>query len=138
MSKTQKELWRKEWLSSLKELTSLELQKKSWLDKKNTNPHWSFIEFISCYFDDLMIDNNYKIPLENNWITEKELLIIQNWHNLLDKYEPPKNDNYNHYSILKDKNWLKIVEKGIEEIEQLIEVLNKEEIEFLNEDISYQ
>jgi len=44
--RTQKELWRDRWLSCINELTSIELQRKSWLDKSNTNPHWTFVEFI--------------------------------------------------------------------------------------------
>ena len=70
-----KEQWRSRWLSCLNELTSIELQKKSWVDKSNTNPHWSFVEFMCSYFDDLAIDNQYEYPLTENWITKNEFEI---------------------------------------------------------------
>ena len=76
----EKDNWRKRWLGSINELTSIELQRSSWLDNDNTNPHWSFVEFMCCYFDDLVIDDNYKFELENNWITRTEYQIISEWH----------------------------------------------------------
>jgi len=134
----QKELWRNRWLSCINELTSLELQRKSWLDKSNTNPHWSFVEFMCSYFDDLGIDNNYKDLLNEGRISKKEFEIIQSWHRLLDKYKPPTGDDYDVKAILEDKDWQLIVEEGRKAKLDLVEILSKEENQILMEDIDYR
>ena len=131
------ENWRKRWLSSINELTSIELQRTSWLDKENTNPHWSFVEFMCCYFDDLVIDDNYKYQLENNWITETEYQIILKWHSELDNYEAPSKDDYDVVKILEDKNWLRIVDLGEKVKEKLANQLPENEIKILTEMTDY-
>jgi hypothetical protein len=132
-----KEQWRSRWLSCLNELTSIELQKKSWVDKSNTNPHWSFVEFMCSYFDDLAIDNNYEYQLKQHWISETEFKTIQYWHELLDKYNSPTNNDYDVKVILTDKKWLSIVEEGVRVKNELSKVISKEENEILFEEIDY-
>lgn len=132
-----KENWRKRWLSSINELTSIELQRISWLDKENTNPHWSFVEFMCCYFDDLAIDDSYKYQLERNWVTETEYQIILDWHSKLDKYEAPNKGDYDVAKILEDKNWLRIVELGERVKERLANQLPENEKGILTEMIDY-
>jgi hypothetical protein len=58
-------------------LTSIDLQKASWLDKENTNPHWSFVEFICCYFDDLALDDNYKSEINEGFVSIEEYNLIR-------------------------------------------------------------
>ena len=129
----QKELWRNRWLSCINELTSMELQKKYWLDKSNENPHWSFIEFMSGYFDDLGIDNDYENQLKNNWISEEEFSVIIEWHKKLEKYEAPKKDDYDVEGILKDENWQQIVCEGDKVKKKLGKLLNSAERNILIE-----
>src|SRR5690606_4008924 len=95
-----KNAWRENWLSSINELTSIDLQRNSWLDKTHTNTHWSFVEFMCSYFDDLAIDNSYNYPLKKGWISNQEFEIVREWHELLDKYNSPKNNDYDHEAIL--------------------------------------
>lgn len=133
----ERENWRKRWLSSINELTSIELQRASWLDKENTNPHWSFVEFMCCYFDDLVIGDTYKYQLEKNWITETEYQIILKWHSELDKYEALNKDNYDGVKILEDKNWLRIVDLGEKVKEKLANQLPECEKKILTEMIDY-
>ena len=133
----QKEPWRNRWLSCINELTSLELQRESWLDKSNTNPHWSFVEFMCSYFDDLGIDNNYEYKLKEDWISKSEFEIIKPWHIFLDKYNSPTNDDYDIEAILKDKEWQLIVEEGQKAKIELSKSLNEEENKILNEDFDY-
>lgn len=108
----EKEIWRERWLVSINELTSIDLQKKSWLMKENENPHWSFIEFTNCYFDDLCLDDDYLDVLKSNWVSIEEFEILKNWHFKLKSYNPPNDDYYNHELILKDINWIELVEFG--------------------------
>ena len=133
----QRELWRNRWLGSINELTALRLQRESWLDKENLNPHWSFIEFMCSYFDDLGIDNNYVDQLKNGWISRNEFEIIRRWHGLVDKYNSPNKDDYNHKSIIEDENWLLIIEEGKKAIDELVKGLDVKEVQILTEDIIY-
>lgn len=133
----QKELWRNRWLSCINELTSLELQRESWLDKTNSNPHWSFVEFMCSYFDDLGIDNSYKYQLKEDWISKNEFEIIKMWHDLLDKYDPPTNDDYDVEAILEDKEWQLIVIEGQNAKSELSKSLSEEENQILIEEIDY-
>jgi hypothetical protein len=137
MTSDDKILWRERWLGCINELTSLDLQKKSWLDKTQTNPHWSFVEFMCSYFDDLAIDDNYKYQLDNGWVTKKEYEIIEDWHITLDKYNSPKNDDYDNEAILKDPKWLEILQIGVKTRNELGKTLNESERQFLMEEIDY-
>ena len=132
-----KTLWREKWLFYINELTSLKLQKKSWLDKTQTNPHWSFVEFMCSYFDDLSIDDNYKYQLDKRWLTKKEFEIIKNWHIALDNYNSPKDDNYDNEVIVNDPNWIEISQLGFATRDELTKVLNESERQILNEEIDY-
>jgi len=133
----QRKLWRNRWLSCINELTSFELQKKSWIDEINSNPHWSFVEFMCNYFDDLGIDNNYEYQLKKEWVSEKELETIIKWHELLDKYNSPKNDDSNHLSIIEDKTWKLIIQEGKKAVSELLKDLSENEIQILTEEIDY-
>jgi len=130
-------LWRNRWLDCINELTSLDLQNKSWLDKTHKNPHWSFVEFMCSYFDDLGIDDSYKYPLDKGWVTDKEFEIIRDWHEKLDKYNSPKNDDYDHVRILNDPKWLDILQSGLIIKRKLALILNEAEKKILNEEINY-
>ena len=136
--KAQKVLWRNRWLSSINELTSYELQKKSWLDKTNTNPHWSFVEFMCSYFDDLAIDNDYETPIRAEWISKNEYEVIKIWHKKLNSYKSPKNNDYDVEAILNDKLWQAIVTEGQITKNLLSQIIDKDEVKTLNENIDYQ
>jgi len=125
----EKNKWRELWLDSINELTTLELQKYSWL-KNTDSPHWSFVEFNSCYFDDLLI-YDYSFFINKKWLSNIEYKTIEKWHLDLYNYEPPKKDDYNHKAILKDEKWLKIVEIGKKSKEELIKLINKKEEKLL-------
>lgn len=137
-NKNQKKLWRERWLCCINELTSLELQRKSWVDKSNINPHWSFVEFMCSYFDDLGIDNCYEYQLNQGWITRTEFDAISVWHQLLDKYDSPKNDDYNVEAILSDEKWLMVVEEGKKSKYELSKYISSDEKQILFEDVGYK
>ncbi|HSC53163.1 MAG TPA: hypothetical protein VLC98_06085 [Phnomibacter sp.] len=136
MTSDDKNLWRERWLGCINELTSLDLQKKSWLDKTHTNRHWSFVELICSYFDDLGINDNYKNPLDKGWVTGHEFEIIKDWHEALDKYDSPKNDDYDHAAILNDHKWLDILQSGLTMKSKLALTLNETEKKILTEENS--
>ncbi|HEX8547988.1 MAG TPA: hypothetical protein VF691_13590 [Cytophagaceae bacterium] len=136
MANKSKNIWRERWLSSINELTSYDLQRKSWLDTAQSNPHWSFINFMSSYFDDLL-DNNYKSFLDKGWVTSGELVIIKDWHHALDTYNPPGNDDYDREAILNDQKWLEVIRLGVIAKNKLSEMLNEKERQILVEAIDY-
>ncbi len=135
MASDDKNLWRERWLACINELTSFDLQKRSWLDKTNTNPHWSFVEFLSNYFDDLGIEDSYEYPLEKGWLTSQEFEIIKDWHETLINYRSPRFEDYNHDAILNDPSWLAILQKGLDVKNRLALTLTEIEGKILTRDI---
>ncbi|MCU0402724.1 MAG: hypothetical protein MUE75_17260 [Algoriphagus sp.] len=133
MTSDEKNLWRERWLGCINELTSLDLQKKSWLERTHINQHWSFVEFMCSYFDDLGIDDHYKHPIDKGWLTDQEFEIIKNWHEALDKYNTTKNYDYDHAAILDDPNWLEILHIGLTMKSKLAQTLNEKEKKILTE-----
>ncbi|MBI3221103.1 MAG: hypothetical protein HYZ44_16445 [Bacteroidetes bacterium] len=123
-----REMWRERWLDSINELTSLDLQIKSWLDKGNTNPHGSFAEFMCTYFDDLSLRDNYQSALNNGWVTDQEFVIVGAWHEALDEYNSPNDDDQDSETILNDQKWLAIVNIGQAVKEKLKNMLTADEI----------
>jgi len=136
MTNNDKNLWRERWLGCINKLTSLDLQQKSWLDKTHTNPHWSFVEFMCSYFDDLGIDDHYKYQIDKGWLTNQEFEIIKDWHKALDKYDSPHNDDYDHSAILSDPKWLDILQNGLKMKSELASTLNETEKKILTEEIN--
>jgi hypothetical protein len=131
-------LWRQRWLSSINELTSLRLQQESWLDRNNsTNPHWSFIEFWECYIDDTLGAEDYTYFLDLGWVSQEEYDAIKVWHNSLEAYQSPANDDYDHDAILKDSKWIEIVRLGEIAKQRLVTMLPEDEKKVLSEKIDY-
>jgi len=128
--------WRLLWLSSINELTDIDLQRATWLDMENLNPHWTYVEFMCSYFDDSHTENNYESPLKWGFLSEEEFTAIQRWHELLDAYEEPV-EYYDHKGILEDEKWLQIAQLGLECKRELSKHLNEEEKEVLNEKVDY-
>ncbi|MFK8037485.1 MAG: hypothetical protein AB8B74_04295 [Crocinitomicaceae bacterium] len=120
-----KETWRRNWILMIKDLTNLEYQKRTWLDPKNSNPYYSFIEFMCSYFDDLNISDGYENLINNGLVSKTEYDSIYEWNKLLSEYESPKNDDYDNNAILNDPKWTRIIEIGVIAIENLKPKLSK-------------
>ena len=129
--------WRNQLLSSISELTCLKTQEKEWLNNKNTNPHWSFVEFNCSYFDDILAGLDYQVYLDKGYLNKSEFDCIKDWHNELDAYSSPNNDDHDHLAILKDPKWLSIVKLGKESKNKLLNIVeNIKEKELLNEKVA--
>ena len=126
-----KEIWRQKWLYSINELTSLDLQTNSWLNLSNKNPHWTFIEFMCSYFDDLANKENYVAQLDKGWITKEESEVVKVWHDALDKYEAPNKDDYDNKSVLNDPKWLDTMRLGIIAKNKLLDIISIKEKRYL-------
>ena len=110
------------WLYSLSALADIELQQR-WLDKRITNPAWSYVEFRCSYFDDTSLsDGGYEKMIRNGFVTHEEYNCIKNFHDALDKYKEP-NGHYDPAAILDDPTWQKIVALGKQSIDKLAIIL---------------
>ena len=105
-------LWRMRWKASVEELTSLEHQLKTWLDAEKPSVHYTYLEFMCCYFDDLLCGLSYSQLVENGYVSEQEKTTIIEWHTALDDYDSPRNDDYDDVAILNDPEWIRIAALG--------------------------
>jgi hypothetical protein len=92
------------WLKRLHEIADLDLQRRMWLDAANTNPHWSFIEFVCSYPDEEEINSAQK----KGWITQAEASTLKGMAQLIERYVPPRGDDYDHQAILSDPAWFEV------------------------------
>jgi len=127
-----KQLWRKNWLRSINELTSLELQKNSWANINNDSYHRSFADFRRRYFQEVLLGIDYQFYIKEGWLTRKEFEIIKEWHNELELYVPPPNSyEQDGMTILSDKEWQSIVRFGMFTKRKLMIFISEKENKFL-------
>lgn len=103
--------WRANWLSSIQELADLEMQRATWLNPHNDNPHYSFVEYVEVYFDDLLFGDasgGYAAAIAEGLLSEEEAAAASTLHALLDRYKAPT-DDYDHRAILEDPAWHRVV-----------------------------
>ena len=119
--------WRAEWLSSIQQFSDIDTQRRRWLDLKNTNPHWSFIEYMCCYFDDIGLSNpnvGYEGWVAHGVASKEEVLAVSRFHAVADAYASPDNNDYDHAAILADPQWHKVVESAREAQQALAGMLS--------------
>lgn len=106
--------WRLNWLESLHEFSDYSLQLYSWRGGlEPNNPHWSFVEFMCCYFDDCSLSGGYAWAVEDGFVSIEEETAVAEFHQAADQYKPPKNDSYDHGAILQDMEWQVVVELAV-------------------------
>ncbi|HPF92135.1 MAG TPA: hypothetical protein PLL57_15850 [Flavobacteriales bacterium] len=125
------------WLGTLAELTNIDLQRRSWLDTEGQNPHWSFCEFMNCYFGCFGIEGTYHRFIQDGVVSTAEYEIVKDWHQALSSYKAPKDDDYNHQAILNDPAWLALVAEGEAARRRLEELLTNDELETINSSMKY-
>ena len=107
---------RSQLFSSVAELADLEFQRATWLDPDIQNPHYSFVEFVECFYDvaagtytaDDRDAKNAPLShlLDNGHISQAERDAIWPLHVALRRYVSP--DCHNHEAILRDPKWLDV------------------------------
>ena len=100
-------IWRQEWLGCLAAFADGSRQRQTWLDSTNTNPHWSYVEFMCCYFDDTLRGDTYDWALAEGFVTAQEVGIVSRLHQLLRRHNAP--DDVDHAQILADPDWSELV-----------------------------
>ena len=114
--------FRKHLFQSIAEISNLKLQKLMWLDPENTNPHWSYVEFACCYFDDLLNGEEPSVLEQAGVISSDELSLLREFHEAFDSYKPPNGDEYDSDAILQDPNWQSVVSAALKLKSDLLEL----------------
>lgn len=117
---TYRKNWRMSWLYNLVALSDLRFQNR-WIDRRITNPAWTYVEFMESYFGDLQLEDGYKEKINEKFLTRNEYNCIKDFHELLQQYRETNIDDPD--AILKDSNWLKIVAIGRESVLNLKKII---------------
>ena len=118
--------WRLSWLGSIQEFADEEVQRESWLNLHNSNPHHSFVELMCTYFDGLgFSDEGYSRFQAERLLTADERAAVTPFHDLADAYAPPT-DDYDHAAILDDPHWARVVESARMAQTALLPLLSEE------------
>jgi hypothetical protein len=129
--------WRPRWLSSIQQFSDIETQREQWLNPTNTNPHWSFIEYMCCYFDDIGLsdtDIGYEGWIFRGLATREEVEAVQRFHALASAYNSPNGDDYDDRAVLADPQWHNVVVAAKAAQQKLAEILtDPEELKLLLE-----
>ncbi len=118
--------WRRSWLQSIAEFADYALQRQSWFGGPDYNsPHWSFSEWMCCYFDDLSLSSGYTGVIEDGLVSRKEANAVHEFHAVADAYKAPDGDDHNHSAILSDPAWLRVVSLADAARGQLLEIITE-------------
>lgn len=103
--------WRLVWLSSLQAFGDRDVQEARWLDKKEPNPHFSFVECMCCYFDDAFLaqDDAYEKKRAAGYVSEAEVAAVADFHALADRYKSPDGEDWDAHRIVSDPKWQEVV-----------------------------
>jgi len=120
--------WRLRWLSSIQEYSDDHTQHRLWLDTTNINPHWTFFELNSCYFDDLNLGDGggYSWAVDDGLVSSQEALALGDFHAAAAAYRSPT-DDFDHPTILADQKWHEVVAKARWVQHMLLDLINDEE-----------
>ncbi len=97
---------RREWFCRVNEISDIGLQRHTWLDTTNRNPHWSYVEFIESYPD----DDQLLHALNQGWLSTDEFGILSELGRVLAAHSPPGENYYDNAAILEDRAWHSVVE----------------------------
>jgi hypothetical protein len=115
---------RTSWFGLVAEIADLDLQRRTWLDKANRNPHWSYVEFVCSFPDDDQLEHAHRA----GWLSKRELEILGGLHRVLDAHSPPGGDDYANAAVLDDPAWHAVVATAEHARQQLLAiVLNRSE-----------
>lgn len=104
--------WRGKWLVALHQFADYDLHRKMWLDPTKTNPHWSYVEFMSKYFSNILLQDDYGWAFREKMITLEEADAVQSLHELLLVHQSPGGDDWNNQAILEDPAWRAITREA--------------------------
>ena len=87
------------WLSSIQEFADDATQRSKWLDPRNENPHFSFVEYMCCYFDNLnLAQSGYDRASAQGYVSVEEIDAVHQFHMAAEAYASPT-DDYDEQTI---------------------------------------
>ena len=101
---------RRQWLASVDEIADIALQRRTWLDPNNANPHWSYLEFVCSYPD----GEQLRSGRDRHFLSAEEFEAFDKLRVALDAYTAPNGDNYDHGVILADPGWHEVVATALD------------------------
>ncbi|HKS89540.1 MAG TPA: hypothetical protein VJR70_08890 [Stellaceae bacterium] len=107
---------RSSWFCQVHDIADIDLQRRTWLDATNLNPHWSYIEFVESYPDGDQLQH----AVAQGWLTGKEFKVLNNLRCVLTEYSPPSKDYYDNAAVLDDPAWHAVVEEARRARQQLL------------------
>ncbi|QIG81163.1 hypothetical protein [Stakelama tenebrarum] len=128
--------WRLSWLSALQAFADRDTQQRRWLDPKERNPSYSFVECMADYFDGaayLGQEDAYRKRLEWGHLSKAEAHTVAGFHALADAYQAPC-DEWDAATILADPAWQEVVASAEWAQQKLLPLLSgPDEIEALTQ-----
>jgi len=100
------EALRKWWFQVLSEIADPDLQRRTWLDLQNTNPHWSYVEFVCSYPNDEQLAD----ARNKGWLSPTEAEILEGFRRILEAHKAPNGRDWNNEAVLDDPAWHRVVE----------------------------
>ena len=102
-------LWRLSWLDSIEELSNADAQAARW--GNDPSPHYSYIEYRCCYFDDLALSEaggGYGAATQAGLVSGSEAKAVEQFHQSFSRYQPPTTI-WDNDGVLADPKWRDVV-----------------------------
>lgn len=106
------------WYCLVSEISDIDLQRRTWLDRTNQNPHWSYVEFVSSFPDHDQISHAH----QQGRLTAGEFKILDELGRVIDAYSPPRNDHYDNAAVLDDPAWHSVVKAADRAKQRLLSI----------------
>lgn len=123
--------WRIAWLRSIQEFSDFEMQRATWLNPANDNPHYTFSELMFCYHESLrFVPDPYGQAVEDGRLSPAHVEAVSEFRAVLMAYEPPTQysvrygDQYDEAAILRDPKWLEVVAAAQSARDRLMKLLD--------------
>jgi hypothetical protein len=96
---------RRNWFFSVHEISDIGLQRRKWLDPENSNPHWSYVEFVESYPTSAQLRD----ALAHGRLSGDEFAVLSDLGQKLSQHFAPKGDDYDNAAVLGDPAWHAVV-----------------------------
>lgn len=118
--------WRIRWLTSIQAFADTDTQRQRWLDPAESNPHFSYVECMCVYFDDVLFGEAepYRRRLEAGFLTAAEVAAVADFHALADVHKSPNGDDWDSFAILEGAAWEKVVSAAQQAQHRLLPLLS--------------
>jgi hypothetical protein len=107
---------RSSWFAHVYDMSDIDLQRRTWLDPTNRNPHWSYVEFVESYPK----DDQLSYARDQGWLAAHEFEVLKELRRVLVEYSPPRDQYYDNVAVLNDPAWQSVVAMAQRARQQLL------------------